>query len=78
MFVAPNAATAAAAAALWSWGYSVLLGYLALHMNGSTGASFTVAFDDVSHFIDGEIEAQGATCTKVRKLQTGRVCHLGF
>lgn len=77
VFMAPDAA-AAAAAALWSWSYSVLPGYQTLHMNRSTGASFIVAFDNGSHFIDGEIEAQEATCTKVRKLQTGRICHLGF
>lgn len=47
-------------------------------MNRSTGASFTVASDRGSHFIDGEIEAQEAACTKIRKLQTGRVCPLGF
>lgn len=47
-------------------------------MNRSTGASFIVAFDSGSHFIDGEIEAQEAACAKIRKLQTGRVCHLGF
>lgn len=76
VFVAPNAA-AAAAAALWSWSYSVLSGYQAFHMNRSTGA-FIAAFDNDSHFIDGEIEAQEAACTKVRKLQTGRICHLGF
>lgn len=43
------------------------LGFLSL--SRSTWASYTVAFADGSHFIDGEVEAQEVTCTRVSKLQ---------